>query len=107
MDTSFLHFPDHPTGRSSETAPLVLSLSTYGGAAVRIRGLRKDFGGVEVLRGIDLDIPAGQFAATVGRSGCGKSTLLRILTGLGNRAAARLHCAVPTTRGPCRRAPCG
>ena len=52
------------------------------GQAIAIRGLKKRFGDLEVLRGIDLDIPAGQFLAIVGRSGCGKSTLLRILAGL-------------------------
>jgi sulfonate transport system ATP-binding protein len=52
------------------------------GLSLTIRGLRKAFGENEVLRGIDLRIPAGQFVAVVGRSGCGKSTLLRLLAGL-------------------------
>ena len=52
------------------------------GLPLTIRGLRKSFGDNEVLRGIDLQIPAGQFLAIVGRSGCGKSTLLRLMAGL-------------------------
>src|SRR5260221_14260300 len=52
------------------------------GLPLTIRGLRKSFGDNEVLRGIDLHIPPGQFVAIVGRSGCGKSTLLRLIAGL-------------------------
>jgi sulfonate transport system ATP-binding protein len=52
------------------------------GLPLTIRGLRKSFGRNEVLKGLDLDIPAGQFVAIVGKSGCGKSTLLRLIAGL-------------------------
>ena len=51
------------------------------GIPLASNGLRKTFGQREVLKGIDLHIPAGQFVAIVGRSGCGKSTLLRLLAG--------------------------
>jgi sulfonate transport system ATP-binding protein len=56
--------------------------SQTSGLPLSIRGLRKSFGDNEVLRGIDLHIPAGQFVAIVGKSGCGKSTLLRLIAGL-------------------------
>ena len=44
-----------------------------------IRGLRKSFGELEVLRGVDLDIVDGEQIAIIGPSGCGKSTFLRCL----------------------------
>jgi len=48
-------------------------------ASVRLTGLHKRYGDLEVLRGIDLDIPAGQTVSVIGPSGSGKSTLLRLL----------------------------
>ncbi len=62
-----------------------------GAAAIHIKGLEKSFGSNRVLRGIDLDIPAGQFVAVIGKSGCGKSTLLRILLGLEEPSAGHLR----------------
>ncbi len=46
---------------------------------IRIRGLKKDFGDNNVLRGIDYDIQKGQKIVLVGPSGCGKSTFLRCI----------------------------
>jgi multiple sugar transport system ATP-binding protein len=51
-------------------------------ANVKISGLRKSFGPVHAVRGVDLDIPDGEFTVLVGPSGCGKSTLLRAVAGL-------------------------
>ena len=51
-------------------------------ASVEITGLKKAFGAVEVIHGVDLQIEDGEFVALVGPSGCGKSTLLRIISGL-------------------------
>ena len=60
------------------------------GLSLTIRGLRKSFGSNEVLRGVDLHIPAGQFVAVVGQSGCGKSTLLRLIAGLDKPTAGTI-----------------
>lgn len=51
-------------------------------AVVTIRDLKKFYGGVQVIHGLDLDIADGEFVVLVGPSGCGKSTLLRMIAGL-------------------------
>jgi len=50
--------------------------------SVALRNIRKSYGPVEVLHGIDLTINDGEFTVLVGPSGCGKSTLLRAIAGL-------------------------
>ena len=51
-------------------------------APVTIRNIRKNYGDLEVIHGIDLDIADGSFVVLLGPSGCGKSTLLRMIAGL-------------------------
>ncbi|MBX2835893.1 MAG: sn-glycerol-3-phosphate ABC transporter ATP-binding protein UgpC [Gammaproteobacteria bacterium] len=51
-------------------------------ANVKLTGINKSYGNIEVLHDIDLDIKAGEFIVFVGPSGCGKSTLLRTIAGL-------------------------
>src|SRR5689334_14435818 len=66
------------------------------GLSLTIRGLRKSFGENEVLRGVDLHIPAGQSVAIVGQSGCGKSTLLRLIAGLEKPTAGSISFSEDT-----------
>jgi alpha-glucoside transport system ATP-binding protein len=47
-----------------------------------LKDIRKSYGAVDVIHGIDLDIKQGEFIVFVGPSGCGKSTLLRMIAGL-------------------------
>ena len=49
---------------------------------VSLRGIRKSYGKVDVIKGIDLDVADGEFIVFVGPSGCGKSTTLRMIAGL-------------------------
>tara|TARA_R100001129_G_scaffold15156_4_gene9891 strand:- start:8678 stop:9763 length:1086 start_codon:yes stop_codon:yes gene_type:complete len=51
-------------------------------AELKLTDVRKSFGNLEVLHGIDLEIKEGEFVVFVGPSGCGKSTLLRLIAGL-------------------------
>jgi len=51
-------------------------------STVEIRSVRKTFGNLEVIHGVDVDIDDGEFVILVGPSGCGKSTLLRMIAGL-------------------------
>jgi len=51
-------------------------------ADLKITALHKYYGSVHAVKGVDLEIPAGEFTVLVGQSGCGKSTLLRTIAGL-------------------------
>ena len=57
---------------------------------VQLRGVRKSFGTVDVIRGIDLDVRDGEFLVFVGPSGCGKSTTLRMIAGLEDITAGEI-----------------
>jgi ABC-type sugar transport system ATPase subunit len=52
------------------------------GPLLQLRGIGKNFGPVQALSGIDLEIPAGQVTALVGDNGAGKSTLIKTISGI-------------------------
>src|ERR1700741_1900952 len=60
-------------------------------ASVQLKGVRKAFGRVEVIHGVDISIRDGEFVVLVGPSGCGKSTLLRMIAGLENITAGEIR----------------
>ncbi len=59
-----------------------MTLSPAAAPLISLRGVRKSFGNLEVLRGIDMDIRKGEVVAVIGPSGSGKSTILRTINGL-------------------------
>jgi branched-chain amino acid transport system ATP-binding protein len=69
---------------------------------LRLDGVSVSIGPVAILRGVDLDVAAGEFAGLIGRNGAGKTTLLRTIMGLLRPAAGTLGfagrdlAAVPT-----------
>ncbi len=58
--------------------------------SLNIENVKKSFGPVDVLKGIDLAVSDGEFVVFVGPSGCGKSTLLRVIAGLEDASSGRV-----------------
>jgi multiple sugar transport system ATP-binding protein len=62
-------------------------------SGLRLRDIKKSYGRVDVIHGVDLDIEPGEFAVFVGPSGCGKTTLLRMIAGLEDISSGTLEIA--------------
>ncbi len=62
-------------------------------ADVTLTQVKKSYGNLNILHGIDLDIKSGEFIVFVGPSGCGKSTLLRSIAGLEEITSGELQIA--------------
>ena len=60
-------------------------------AEVRLTDIRKSYGSLEVIKGVNLEVRSGEFVVFVGPSGCGKSTLLRMIAGLEDISAGTLE----------------
>ncbi len=75
-------------------------------ANIQLKALRKSYGAVDVIKGVDLEIKKGEFMVFVGPSGCGKSTLLRLISGLESITSGdmlfdgeRVNNVIPSKRG--------
>ena len=60
-------------------------------APVDFVNVRKSFGAVPIIKGVNIEIADGEFVILVGPSGCGKSTLLRMIAGLENITAGEIR----------------
>jgi lactose/L-arabinose transport system ATP-binding protein len=60
-------------------------------SGIELKSVRKSFGKLDIIHGIDLSIEPGQFCVFVGPSGCGKSTLLRMIAGLEEISGGEIH----------------
>lgn len=68
-------------------------------AALTIAGLKLDFYGVHVLRGVDFAVPAGSFTGLIGPNGAGKSTLFNAVSGLYRPKAGSVRLGSVETTG--------
>ena len=75
-------------------------------AELKLNNVRKSFGAIDVIKGVDLEIKSGEFMVFVGPSGCGKSTLLRLIAGLEDITSGdmsfdgvRVNALAPSKRG--------
>ncbi|MDZ4310674.1 MAG: ABC transporter ATP-binding protein [Cypionkella sp.] len=75
-------------------------------AKIELKNVKKSYGAVDVIKGIDLTVEKGEFMVFVGPSGCGKSTLLRLISGLEEISSGdmlfdneRVNNVLPSQRG--------
>ena len=85
--------PIHPTrgGTLTDDAPARADASAEASAAVRLDGVRKRFGDVVAVDGVDLEVRAGEFFSMLGPSGSGKTTCLRMIAGFEAPSEGRIE----------------
>src|SRR5881628_600223 len=77
-----MHLQDPPPGQPARDR---------AAAAIEVRDVRVQLGGLPILRGVNLRVPAGQLIALIGPNGSGKTTLLRALLGLQKVSAGEVR----------------
>src|SRR3954470_15591870 len=80
-----------------------MSVMTDRRTKVQFRGVSTNFGPIEVLQDINIDVAEGEFLCIVGPSGCGKSTLLNIAGGFLRPTAGEVTIDDEAVTGPDRR----
>jgi ABC-type branched-subunit amino acid transport system ATPase component len=88
-----------PNQAPAETREDPAPPSGTAGPAIRLSGLRKHFGDVHAVDGVDLDIPPGEFFSMLGPSGSGKTTVLRMIAGFELPTRARSSSTAGTSAG--------
>jgi len=72
--------------------------------AIRVRDLRKSYGAIEAVRGVDFDVEEGEVFGFLGPNGAGKTTIVEILEGYRQARPATCQCSAttrPRASGPC------
>ena len=82
----------------------VMAADRGAASALTVRGLHKSFGSTYALRGIDLDVYAGEVHALLGPNGAGKSTLIKVLTGIERADQDRSNLPMSRTKSAPRTA---
>jgi ABC-2 type transport system ATP-binding protein len=72
-------------------------------SAITVRGLRKSYGGVEAVRGIDFEVRAGEVFGLLGPNGAGKTTTVEVLEGYRRRDAGEVSVLGFDRSSPCAR----
>lgn len=79
--------------RAAFVSPFVAREQDASVAALSVRGLSQDFGGVKALTNVDLDLMSGELLGIIGPNGAGKTTLFNVISGFQRQTSGEVHLA--------------